>query len=27
VLRALRQHVKTTRVREQATEEAEPWRP
>ena len=27
VLRALRQHVKTTRVREQATEEAEPWHP
>lgn len=27
VLRALRKHVKTTRVREQAIEEAEPWQP
>src|SRR6056297_554174 len=27
VLRALRQHVKITRTREQATEETEPWQP
>ena len=27
VLRALRQHVKITRIREQATEETEPWQP